>query len=117
MLYDLRKMNQRIPIPPRSVLRIKKLWPHARSKGHENGEIRRVGYYSRQDGLDCVWLVDAKGHYDWTTDHEWLYEMFEVIEYSDETDLHRDDRPVLGAIESKADQGGVINSESLRSST
>ena len=110
-------MNQRIPIPPRSVLRIKKLWPHARSQGHEKGEIRRVGYYSRQDGLDCVWLVDGKGNYDWTTDHEWLYDVFEVIEYSDETDLHGDDRPALGAMKPKADQGGVINSESLRSST
>jgi hypothetical protein len=42
------------PIPPRSVVALKKLWPHARKRGHEIGETRRIGYYNRQDGLDCV---------------------------------------------------------------
>ena len=56
---DRRKMKK--PIPPLSVVVLKKLWPHARKQGHEVGEKRRIGYYSRQDGLDCVWLVNPQG--------------------------------------------------------
>jgi|GEM_PF-4768538 len=75
------------PIPSRSEVALKKLWPHARKRGHEIGETRRIGYYRRRDGLDCVWLVDDKGDYGWATDHKWLYEHFEVVTMSDETDL------------------------------
>ena len=25
------------------------------------GRRFRIGYYSRQDGLDCIWLVNEKG--------------------------------------------------------
>ncbi len=85
------------PIPPRSVVALKKLWPHARKKGHEIGQKRRIGYYSRQDGLDCIWLVDDKGDYGWTADHKWLYEHFEVLKFSDETDLFGVNRPRIGA--------------------
>jgi hypothetical protein len=83
------------PIPPRSVLRLIKLWPHARKKGHEVGEIWRVGYYSKQDGLDCIWLVNTEGVYDWTSDHDWLYRKFEVLSLSNEDDFHGDDREVM----------------------
>jgi hypothetical protein len=86
------------PLPPRSVLRLKKLWPHARKQGHEIGEIRRVGYYSPQDGLDCVWLVDNCGNYNWTADHDWVFEKFEIVELSDETDLFGRTRRRLGQI-------------------
>src|SRR5207245_6099180 len=55
----------RRPFRPNTVLRIKRLWPHARGKGHERGQLYRVGYYSRQDGLDCVWLVNSHGEYNW----------------------------------------------------
>ena len=111
-------MNEKIPIPPRSVVRIRKLWPHARKQGHEKGDIWRVGYYCPQDGLDCVWLVHHKGEYNWTTDHEWLYEHFEAIAYSDETDFYGDDRPFLGPIDPNADPVAGSNSvTSLRSST
>ena len=88
----------RNPIPPRTVLCLKKLWPHARKQGHEHGEIWRVGYYSKQDGLDCVWLVDSAGDYTWTTDHNWLYDKFEVVSYSDETDFFGVHRPVIGRL-------------------
>ncbi len=74
-------------IPPRSVVALKRLWPHARKRGHEVGQKRRIGYYSRKDGLDCVWLVDDEGDYGWTTDHKWLYEHFEILKLSDETDF------------------------------
>jgi hypothetical protein len=68
---------------------------HARRQGLEKGEIRIIGYYSKQDGLDCVWLVTTTGNYDWTTEHEWLYEKFEVLEFSDETDLYGEQRDII----------------------
>ena len=83
------------PIPPRSVLRLQKLWPHARKHGHEVGEIRRVGYYSEQDGLDCIWLAANDGAYDLTVDHDWLYDKFEVLAFSDEDDFYGENRDVL----------------------
>ena len=88
------------PIPPHSVVALKKLWPHARKQGHEVGEKRRIGYYSRQDGLDCVWLVDDEGEYGWTTDHKWLYKHFEVLKLSGESDLFGVHRKRLRALSS-----------------
>ncbi|NVN92802.1 MAG: hypothetical protein HXX11_19700 [Desulfuromonadales bacterium] len=80
------------PIPPRSIVRLKNLWPHAQRRGHKKGEIRIIGYYSKHDGLDCVWSVNAiTGAYERTTDHEWLYEKFEVLQYSKETDFYGDE--------------------------
>lgn len=86
------------PLPPKTILRLKKLWPHARKQGHEIGEIRRVGYYSSQDGLDCVWLVDNNGEYNWTSDHKWIWGKFEIIQLSNETDLFGDSQPKLKKI-------------------
>jgi hypothetical protein len=88
------------PIPPRSVVVLKKLWPHARKQGHEVGDKRRIGYYSRQDGLDCVWLVDDAGDYGWASDHKWLFAHFEVLKLSDETDLYGVHRRRLRALSS-----------------
>ena len=92
-------MKKTQPLPPRSVLRLKKLWPHATRRGHEIGEIRRVGYYSRHDGLDCIWLVDKDGKYNWTADHKWVMDKFEVVKLSDETSMFGRGRPKLGPIE------------------
>ncbi len=92
------EMKRMKPLPPRSVLRLKKLWPHARKQGHEIGEIRRVGYYSPQDGLDCVWLVDHAGKCNWTADHDWVADKFEVVKLSDETSMFGRTRPRLGSM-------------------
>lgn len=95
-------------IPPRSIVKLKKLWPHARKQGHEIGELWRIGYYSPQDGLDVVWLVDSAGNYDWTVDHEWLYSKFEVVQYSDEDDLFGENREPLGEFSGAvAERNGV----------
>ena len=75
-----------------------KLWPNARKQGHEIGDIWRVGYYSKQDGLDCIWLVNTEGVYDWTSDHDWLGRKFEVLSLSDEDDFHGDDHDILLAL-------------------
>jgi hypothetical protein len=85
-------------LPPRTVLRLKRLWPHARKKGHEIGEIRRVGYYSPQDGLEVVWLVNNNGDYNWTADYDWIKKHFEILELSKERSLYGGKRPKLGNI-------------------
>ena len=61
------------------------------------GQVFRVGYYSRQDGLGCIWLVNAAGEYVETTDREFLLRYYEIVELSDETDFFGDNRPLLEA--------------------
>ena len=92
------KTKKTKPLPPRTVLRLAKLWPYARQKGHEIGEIRRVGYYSPQDGLDCIWLVDENGAYNWTADHAWVYDKFEIVRLSTETDMFGKTKRRLGPL-------------------
>ena len=80
-------------IPPQSVVRLLAAW------GEDQGRIFRIGYYSRQDGENCVWLVNNDGVYERTTDQKPIDEDFEVLKVSDETDLfgvHREElRPIL----------------------
>jgi hypothetical protein len=54
-----KKYPFRTPVPPCSVVLVKK----------SHGALRRsrripIGYYSWQDGLDCIWLVTDKGKYE-----------------------------------------------------
>jgi len=79
-------------IPPRSVVKLLSPW------GNDQGRVFRIGYYSRMDGLNCVWLVNEAGEYEQTTDQKSIDEDFEILELSDETDLRGDDREVLGPI-------------------
>jgi hypothetical protein len=53
------------------------------------------GYYSRQDGLDCVWLVNEKAEYEQTTDQHSIATEFDVRELSEETDLFGVERPII----------------------
>lgn len=64
-------------------------------EGYE-GRIFRIGYYRRNDGLDCVWLVDDEGDYGETVDQEMIRTHFKVLQLSDETDLFGADRPAIG---------------------
>ena len=88
---------------PNTVLRLNRLWPHARKQGHEIGELRRVGYYSPRHGLDSVWLVDSKGNYNWWADHAWIEKHFEVVKHSNEKAFYGRNRPILGPIEESND--------------
>jgi hypothetical protein len=97
-------MKNQNPMPPGSVVRLKKLWPHARQQGHEKGEIWRIGYYSEQDGLDVIWMVNSEGEYDWTVDHEWLHDKFEIMKVSDEDDFFGINRSPLGPCRNKSEQ-------------
>jgi hypothetical protein len=101
------------PISPLSIVRIKKLWPHARKEKREVGQLLRVGYYSPQDGLDCIWLVDDAGNYSWTIDHDFLDKHFEVVERSKERSLYGRVRPKLKPIKKAAGQTGPANLSAL----
>lgn len=83
-------------IPPLSLVKISKVTKQQPAWKNRKGKIYRIGYYSKQDGLDCVWLVDDEGSYCGTVDQEMIKTHFEVLELSDETDLYGDDRPVIG---------------------
>jgi hypothetical protein len=81
-------------IPPRSVIRLIKREPDWDSD-LKIGDEFRIGYYSRQDGPNCVWLVDAAGKYDQTWDQNSLLDFFEIVTPSDEGDIYGLHRPVL----------------------
>ena len=78
----------REPLPPRTVLRLVKLWPHARKQGREIGQVYRVGYYCRHCSSDVVWLVNAEGEYKWTSDHAFIESHFQLLELSNERSLY-----------------------------
>jgi len=88
-------------IGPRSIVKLVKLWPHARKQGHEIGELRTVGYYSKQDGLDVIWLVDAAGKYNETSDHDFLARKYEIVFDSCSVDFYGDyvPEPLLRKVE------------------
>jgi hypothetical protein len=83
-------------IPPLSVVKIAKVTRQTPAWKNRKGKINRVGYYSKQDGLDCVWLVDDDGKYGEAVDQAMIKTHFEVLELSEETDLFGDDRPIIG---------------------
>jgi hypothetical protein len=83
-------------IPPLSVVQLIRVTEEEPAWSGQAGRVSRIGYYSRQDGLDCVWLVDDKGEYRETVDQEMIKTHFKVVELSNETDLFGVDRPVIG---------------------
>jgi hypothetical protein len=50
-------------IPPLSLVEITKVTLDESAWKDHLGRVFRIGYYSEQDGLDCVWLVDDAGEY------------------------------------------------------
>jgi hypothetical protein len=85
-------------IPPRSVFRCVRSDKRTPLWKTDVGRVFRIGYYSRQDGLDCLWLVNEKGKYEQTTDRELLLRYFEPVRISRETNLFGDDKPKFRAI-------------------
>lgn len=82
-------------IPPGSFIRLAKVLQDQEGWKHVVGRVFRVGYYSKMDGLDCVWLVNDAGEYEQTADQKTIQEQFEIVSLSDETDFYGDDRPTL----------------------
>ena len=83
-------------IPPRTVVRLVRFDEQTPAWQDKTGTLYRVGYYSEQDGLDVIWLVDDDGDYGETVDKECLLDYFQLIELSDETDLYGVSRPPIG---------------------
>ena len=93
-LRPRKKYPFRTPIPPTSVVRVKA--SPSRSWKKEVVRRFRIGYYSWQDGLDCIWLVNEEGKYEQTIDHEFLLNNFEIESIAKERSLYGRGRPQLG---------------------
>jgi hypothetical protein len=63
-----------------------------------------VGYYSRQDGLNCIWLVNESGEYEQTTDREALIRYFEIERLTDERNYYGIHKRRLGPLKKKGSQ-------------
>ena len=74
------KRTRRLPkvIPPRSRVRLVRADQTTPVYRKNLGRQFRVGYYSPQDGLDCIWLVNENGEYEQTTDREDLLSYFKI---------------------------------------
>jgi len=83
-------------IPPLSLVKVVKVTIEEPEWIGYEGRVFRIGYYSRNDGLDCVWLVDDDGKYSETVDQEMIRTHFEILQRSDESDLYGVDRPPIG---------------------
>jgi hypothetical protein len=86
------------PVPPKSVVRLVGCPSDSPRWKKSLGAIYRVGYYSRRDGLDCIWLVNESGDYQETVDHDYLFKYFDVIQASDEKNLYGAKRPQIGPV-------------------
>ena len=83
-------------IPPLSLVQVARVTANEPDWQGDEGRIFRIGYYRKNDGLDCVWLLDDQGDYGETVDQEMIRTHFKVLLLSDETDLFGVDRPVIG---------------------
>lgn len=94
---------KRIPriIPPRSRVRLVRADGTTREWQSEIGRQFRVGYYSAQDGLDCIWLVNEKGEYEQTTDRDGLLHYFAIEKLTDERDYYGLSKRKLGPLRRK----------------
>ena len=86
----------RKPITPCSAVRAKA--SPSPSWRRNVGRRFRIGYYSKNDGLDCIWLVNEKGEYEQRIDHDFSKEYFEVQSISRERSLYGRIRPLFAAI-------------------
>lgn len=85
-------------IPPLSRVRLVRVDKRTPSWRRDMGRQFRVGYYSRKDGLDCIWLVNENGKYGQTTDRDFLKEYFQVEHVSREKNFYGIGKRRLGKI-------------------
>lgn len=93
-------MSMKLPqvVPPLSVFRKKKSGPRPQATGLPPSPIFRIGYYSPQDGLACIWLVDEDGEYCQTVDRTYLEKYFEALLISDEEDYFGKNRQTISKL-------------------
>jgi hypothetical protein len=77
-----KKYSFPVPIPPCSVVSVRR--GAGKPWASEAGRIFSIGYYSKTDGLNCIWLVDGTGRYDQTVDDECLANFFEIQSIAEE---------------------------------
>ena len=87
-------------IPPRTRVRLVRADRATPGWKNEIGRRFRIGYYSRQDGLDCIWLVNEKARYEQTTNRDFLLRYFEIERLSDESDYFGAGKPKLRPLKS-----------------
>jgi len=83
-------------IPPKTLVRLSRYDDSTPQWRRQIGRVFRVGYYSSQDGLDCIWLVNDAGEYEQTIDRRTLLMYFELLKLSHESDLFGENRTPLG---------------------
>ncbi|HEU0369239.1 MAG TPA: hypothetical protein VFR42_08525, partial [Candidatus Acidoferrum sp.] len=83
-------LGKKIPkiIPPRSRVRLVRADNQTPSWKKDIGRQFRVGYYSRKDGLDCIWLVNEGGAYEQNADRSSLLKYFDVEHLSQEKNFY-----------------------------
>lgn len=89
-------------IPPRSRVRLVRAYGRGASAQKEVGREFRVGYYTPQDGLDCIWLVNELGEYEQTVDGEFLRKYFEIERLSEERDYYGETKLRLGPLRQRS---------------
>lgn len=85
-------------IPPKTIVKLIKADSTTPSWINLEGKIYCVGYYSKQDGLDTIWLVDADGNYCETTDREYLLSFFSILKLGDTMDYFGENAPKIVGI-------------------
>ncbi|KIE42207.1 hypothetical protein [Geobacter anodireducens] len=85
-------------IPPKTIVRLFKYDENTPDWKDDVDNIYCVGYYSRQDGLETLWLVDMKGDYCQTTDKDFLLKYFEILTIGDVEDYYGENSPVIAGI-------------------
>lgn len=77
-----KKVERSWVIPPCSIIELVKANDTTPLWKNRIGKRYRIGFYSPQDGLDTIWLVDDSGDYFGTIDHDYLLKYFKIIRLS-----------------------------------
>jgi hypothetical protein len=85
-------------IPPLSRVRLVRFDQHTPNWQKDVGRQFRIGYYSRNDGLDCIWLVNEKGEYEQTTNRALLLRYFSLERLSKGRNFYGGGKRRLGQI-------------------
>lgn len=93
-------------IPPRSRVHLVRADRHTPGWRKDIGRQFRIGYYSRKDGPDCIWLVNESGKYEQTTDREFLLKYFRIERLSDDKNLYGVGKRRLAKLPKKATTDG-----------